>query len=487
MDETKFAARIGAITKNLVKLSLFIFLASAAHAQESLPTIQSNAGYVSVQQGDKLSKNSWRLSPSLKPDVYKAMLLGGKPNKVTFITDLDSISFEVEEGKHYDFIIKKGDELCFTQIVGVRLVPDAVFDERYRKQHQDKIQVDVPEVYELVNIAIAMTPTGIADRNLVYKDSDYYQRVRAWFDSSRTHPLLAALDKELRDYPSYYFNMKMDGFAFEYDKNGRIVQSKVFDRASWGVVNTLRPFIDQLQSFSDTTNFRKFFRENRKTYQQQINFYRKVADIAEMKRWLERNFPSTHYDSYNIIFSPLVNGNQSSIHFESNGFKELQPHVNFPYLEKKATQRSQVSEKSWNLARGNILFTELNHGYINPEAEKYGERVANAISHNDHWIGKMSAQNYQGVNIFNEYMNWALLTLRILDYVPASEQKPLIEAVENTMVNNRQFPQFVALDRFLIPLYKERRPGQTVADLYPNIIQWFEDNNVESLGSSASN
>ena len=31
--------------------------------------------------------------------------------------------------------------------------------------------VEIPEVYELVNIAIAMTPIGTEDRNLVYKDS----------------------------------------------------------------------------------------------------------------------------------------------------------------------------------------------------------------------------------------------------------------------------------------------------------------------------
>ena len=51
-----------------------------------------------------------------------------------------------------------------------------------------------------------------------------------------------------------------------------------------------------------------------------------------MKRWLDKHFPtSNHYDSYKIIFSPLVNSSQSSTWFESNGFKELQPHVNFPW------------------------------------------------------------------------------------------------------------------------------------------------------------
>jgi hypothetical protein len=47
--------------------------------------------------------------------------------------------------------------------------------------------------------------------------------------------------------------------------------------------------------------------------------------------WLRREFPDVRaYDTFNIVFSPLVGSNQSVTWFESNGFRELQPHVNFP-------------------------------------------------------------------------------------------------------------------------------------------------------------
>ncbi len=32
-------------------------------------------------------------------------------------------------------------------------------------------------------------------------------------------------------------------------------------------------------------------------------------------------------------------------------------------------------------------------------------------------------------------------------------------------------------DRFLVNLYRNREPIQTIADLYPQIIEWFEKNN----------
>jgi hypothetical protein len=457
-------------------------LASAASAQDAkLPVIKSNVDLVTIQDGENLKKNGWRLAPEAKPDVYRAALVNGKPHKVTFMTDVDSISFTVEEGKKYDFIIQKGDALCYTQIVGTRFVPAAVFDEKYQKTREGKTFIDIPEVYELVNVAIAMTPTGIADKNLVYQNSDYYRQVRAWFDKYQNHPLLAALDAELKKPENLYFNLKMNAYSFEFDEKGRIVQSRVFDRTGWGDANTLRPLLPQLQAFAAETNFRKFFKANKKAYDEQIAFYRDTADIAEMKRWLDKNFPASNdYDTYNIIFSPLVAYNQSTNWFESNGFKELQPHVNFPYPQDWGRRglSDKISEKSKIVFRGNIVFTEINHGYINPEADKYAERIAKAIANRDFWVDKKMGDGYYGGNAaFNEYMNWGLVSLRIVDYVPTEEQAPLVAAIDEMMTERRAFPQFAKFDKFLIDLYKNRKPGQTLADLYPQIIEWFERNN----------
>ncbi len=102
--------------------------AVVAAAQERLPVVRSNVSHVSIQDGETLKKDSWRLSPETKPDVCEADLINGRPHTVTFITDVASISFVVEEGKSYDFVIKRGEGLCYTRVVGRRFVPAAVFD-----------------------------------------------------------------------------------------------------------------------------------------------------------------------------------------------------------------------------------------------------------------------------------------------------------------------------------------------------------------------
>nr|ART39466.1 J336 [uncultured bacterium] len=458
-------------------------LTVAANAQDKLPVIKSNVSVISIQDGAKLKKASWTLAPEAKPDVYEADLIAGKPHKVTFITDVDSISFMVEERKKYDFIIQRGNDLCYTQIVGTRFTPAALFDKAYQSEHKGKMFIEIPEVYELVNVAMALTHIGIEDRNMIYKNSEYYARVRQHFDRFKDHPLITELDSALKKNLNMYATLKMNGNAFEFDQKGRIVQSRIYDRTGFAGErsNFLRPYLAQLQAFADASDFRKFYKENSTTYQEQIGFYRDTANLAEMKRWLDKNFPgSNDYDSYKIIFSPLVAYNQSSTWFESNGFKELQPHVNFPYPQdiSRSFPNGKLSAVAEVIFRGNIVFTEINHGYINPEADKYADRIVSATSNRDHWVDKSKGPGYYaGIGAFLEYMNWGLVSLRIADYAPRDEQEQMIAAIDRMMTERRGFPQFAAFDKVLVDLYRNRKPGQTVADLYPQIIEWFEKEN----------
>ncbi len=469
----------------VISIILAVFAVSVGNnvysQQDKLPVIKSTSSIVSIQDGEQYRANIWRLVPEIKPDVYEAQLKDGKPHRVTFITDLESISFWVELGKKYDFIIQRGDDLCYTQILGVTYTPPAVFDQKYQAANRGKMIAEIPEVYELVNIAIAMTPIGIEDPGLVYKNSDYYRRMREWFDKYKEHKLLSTLESELRQDLGRYFSLKMNGYSFEFDSRGRIVKSKVYDRTGFrgDARNTLRPFLPLLQEFSDETNFREFYKQNSATYQEQIAFYRDTANIGEMKKWLDKNFPSSSgYDCYKIIFSPLVAYNQSTTWFESNGFRELQPHVNFPYPHDVKRSYEPGSELGQNIFRGNIVFTEINHGYINPEAEKHADRIMKAISNRSRWVSSMRpAGYYAGIGTFNEYMNWGLVSLRLIDYAPKEEQERMIAAVDEMMSHRRGFPMFAEFDRFLVNLYRTRPAGTTIADLYPQIIAWFERNN----------
>ena len=135
------------------------------------------------------------------------------------------------------------------------------------------------------------------------------------------------------------------------------------------------------------------------------------------------------------------------------------------------------SEAGQNVFRGNIVFTEINHGYINPEAEKYADRILKAISTRDRWVSSSRGPGYYaGIGTFNEYMNWGLVSLRLIDYAPRDEQDRMIAAIEQMMTNRRGFrcsPPSTSFSKFIAPA-RRARPSP---DLYPQIIAWFERNN----------
>lgn len=84
-------------------------------AQEKLPIIKSTSYTVDIRDGLTFIEGQWKINPDLKPDTY---LTSSKNSKVTFYTDLDSISFNIKPNKYYDFNILLNEiDTAFTRII----------------------------------------------------------------------------------------------------------------------------------------------------------------------------------------------------------------------------------------------------------------------------------------------------------------------------------------------------------------------------------
>lgn len=80
-----------------------------------LPVIKANSIRVDIRDGGVLKKSTWKIVPKIKPDVYVTSI---KNSKVTFYTDLDSISFTIKPNEKYRFIILlNGKDSALTEII----------------------------------------------------------------------------------------------------------------------------------------------------------------------------------------------------------------------------------------------------------------------------------------------------------------------------------------------------------------------------------
>jgi len=95
-------------------LIIFPFFVQLATSQKSIPTIKAISKKLDIRDGNTYQRQSWNISPELKPDVYETSSLG---KTVTFITDQDSISVKIKKNTQFDFVILLNDSVkAYTQI-----------------------------------------------------------------------------------------------------------------------------------------------------------------------------------------------------------------------------------------------------------------------------------------------------------------------------------------------------------------------------------
>ena len=99
-----------------LKLSfIFLLIGQIVFAQQKLPIIKATSKQVDVRDGGILTKAGWNISPEIHPDIYTT---SNKNTKVTFYTNLDSISFVVMPDIKYNFIILLNNkDTALTQIM----------------------------------------------------------------------------------------------------------------------------------------------------------------------------------------------------------------------------------------------------------------------------------------------------------------------------------------------------------------------------------
>lgn len=89
-----------------------MLLGQSLFAQKKLPVVKATSTSVAIKDDNLFRKNAWRIVPEEKLDVYTT-----SAKKVTFYTDIDSITFKIKANEKYDFIILlNGKDSARTQI-----------------------------------------------------------------------------------------------------------------------------------------------------------------------------------------------------------------------------------------------------------------------------------------------------------------------------------------------------------------------------------
>lgn len=333
-----------------------------------------------------------------------------------------------------------------------------------RPQTRDpsRVRIVIPEVYELANVVIAMTSFGQSSPVAVNRAGDYYSRVVTAFSPFRNHVSMKDLQLDssdpLRDY--YEFRDPSDAYVFEDGEIRRDAGMSI----SWSR-NLFRERRIAVEAFAAASQFRTFYANNAAFYADQIERYRSMAEVNVMADWLEREFPGVSYRHYNVVLSPLVYGSHSAAFpsTEDAYFFVAGPDVTTGAGTSDGVKKATVQR---------ILFTEIDHAFVNPVTDRHRSEINNAFGNRARWTTDNSSFYDSPTAVFNEYMTWAVFLVFAEERLSPADFETVNQLTVQLMEGSRRFQRFGAFTTELVRESKARAPGKTIADLYPGIIAW---------------
>ena len=346
----------------------------------------------------------------------------------------------------------------------------AQFSADYVQKNEGRIAFETPELYELMKVAISFTDYSKANPgNITNTQSAYFREMQSQFQDYKSHTLIQKLNDRIKSTNDDY-KYRDNSYGFEFDKNNKVVSRNIYPFVGGGLYakNLFKELIPDLEDFAEKTKFRAFYQSRQAFYEGLIAYQSVVMPAKKMQNWLEARFPA-RYNSLKIVFSPLTGGNHQTVGFETPNFKEILMFVSFADFDKNKYTAKQIE----GLA-SRIVFTEIDHNYVNPMTEKYRDNLKTAMPDWKTWNNPNGpSKSYNSSTLtFNEYMTWGVFTLYAVDNFNKTDFEIINQDTELWM-RNRGFNKFTTFNKEILRVYTEN-PKITVDDLYLKMFEWMK-------------
>ncbi len=343
-------------------------------------------------------------------------------------------------------------------------------------QEGRKVRVDIPEIYELMLVATALTDFEQRNHFFIDTTTSYYKKMREHFKNHENHPLVKRLNKGYTKAFWRVFNfstLNRQGGMYVFE-NGTLKNLNHY-KLPWLMRSLPTPLVifkknkGRIEDFYQKTQFLDFYKKHQIYYDTLIQQTQTVSGIEDIWVWLEDNFP-TRKQGYRVITSPLIGSVHNTVQFQTND-KKVSEMVCFVSPIEDITEGNRFGYQK-------MFMTEINENYAHippqylPELEK--AMAKNMLKWNN---GNAVARYYKSVErTFNENFTHAVMACYGYDrYEPAVFEKKWADWQRN-MVEKRGFPMFKEFSDELLRLYKNRKQGEKVSDLLAPMVEWVKKN-----------
>jgi hypothetical protein len=351
------------------------------------------------------------------------------------------------------------------------------FTDAYMREAKGKVSFRIPPVYELANIILYLSDCSVKTENHS-QEGAYVADVVAHFSGMKSHDLIKALNTQCADadrFWDYYYSFRENSLCFSIDVDNILQYDTPYKHIRNGPSNIFggefRNLLYLIQDFAIQSGFYTFYNAHLPYYQTLEKRQAELLPVQQMWQWLEREFPYRR-DAYGVVFSPLIEGSHSTQQLDygplsAPDFVECLMFINSSeFIDANPAYSEALKE---GLHSG-VVFTEIDHNYINPASDEYRPEVKALIADKDFWATEDAQRNYGSESaIFNEYATHSLFCLYVEEtYNEATAKKVIADRVR--LMERRGFYRFAAFNTAFSSLRKAN-PSQTIYELYGRMIE----------------
>ncbi len=348
------------------------------------------------------------------------------------------------------------------------------FSEKFKKENQGKVKIEIHETKELLHIMIAITEVGLENDDMIEQSGDYYKDVIQTFQTFKNEKIIAKFDSLMKSNPLYYIFLTGNALSYNF-KGKKLIKDKTYLFPAQNVsshtkitINPITTYKEEIENFAEKSGFRKFYKSHKEYYNKVISDYNKLANLQKQWDWLEKKF-NTQVNNYTIMCSPLINGLNYTTSYTDQNFKQimmvLPPVTENPKL-------SQIDNVIFN-TRG--MFTEIDHNYVGNPTMKNREQIESVFKNREEWVdtSKYGTEYYPNPErVFDEYMTYGVFLMYCKDNFDSNVTKKASQEIRDLMTDRG----FIKMEMFTENLFNvyDKNQNKKIDDWYPELINSFK-------------
>ena len=338
--------------------------------------------------------------------------------------------------------------------------------EIHFRDDNQRLKVQVPEVQELLFIAYAISENGLKDTLILNRNTEYYHSAIKQFIAFRNDACAKSIGME---FGKHFHQLRMDACNYHFSAEGKLIKNAGLNNLGWGRKDYLKKYLRKLEVFAEKSSFRDFYQQNQGYYKGLIDTLVERSRPLIQKAWLEAR-SQIKYEKFSIYFSPLSWGKHSTNSYDSGNGPSLAIFVSAPNIN------PEIPEWLLNAYDSRMIFTELDHNYVNPASSFFSDEVKVCFSDRDRWATGGFTDGYPDPqSLFNEYMTWALFLVYARERYSETEFMVIRASVENSMMNYRGFIRFGQFSEALLERCQANPDELLISDICSEMLMWCRE------------